>query len=204
MKVTREKAEENREKVLLAAGMLFRQKGIDGVSVADIMKAAGLTHGAFYGQFKSKDDLIAQSVARALSNSRQAWMARAEKAGDKPFEAVVKGYLTTKHRDCPANGCAFAAIGDELTRSSPAVRRAATTEVGFLIESMSSLVPGSSRVEKRKRALSAYSSMIGALLLSRVVDDPEMSAEILAASAHELTCAVASCDGDAKPKRGTN
>ena len=201
MKVTREKAEENRERVLLAAGMLFRQKGIDGVSVADIMKAAGLTHGAFYGQFKSKDDLVVQSVARALSNSRQAWMARAEKSGDKPFAAVVKGYLTTKHRDCPANGCAFAAIGDELSRSSPAVRRAATTEFSFLIESLSSLIAGGSRTERRKRAFAAYSSMIGALLLSRVVDDPEMSAEILAAATHELTCAPESSGRDARPKK---
>ncbi len=199
MKVTREKAEENREKVLLAAGMLFRQRGIDGVSVADIMKAAGLTHGAFYGQFKSKDDLAAQSIARALSNKRQAWMALEDDG--KPFEAVVKGYLTAKHRDCPANGCAFAAIGDELARGSPVVRHAVTTEFRILIESLSGLAPGRSRAERRKRALAAYSSMIGALLLSRVVDDPEMSAEILAASEHFLTSGSETGACDAAPKK---
>ncbi len=198
MKVTREKAAENRERVLLAAGTLFRQRGIDGVSVANIMKAAGLTHGAFYGQFKSKDDLVAQSIARALSNSRQAWIAQIEKDKDEPFKAMAKAYLTTRHRDNSASGCALAAIGDELSRSSHAVRHAATTEVKVLIDALSGLTSGRSRQERRKRALAAYSSMIGALLLSRVVDDPAMSAEILAAPA------VLVCDDDSKSKSRTD
>ncbi len=198
MKVTREKAVENRERVLLAAGTLFRQKGIDGVSVADIMKAAGLTHGAFYGQFESKDDLVAQSIARTLSNKRQAWMAQVEKAKCQPFKTMAKSYLSARHRDDSANGCPLAAIGDELSRSSDAVRHAVTTEVKVLIDALSGCTVGRTRTERRKRALAAYSSMIGALLLSRVVDDSEMSAEILAAPATLF------CDGDANPNRRTN
>jgi TetR/AcrR family transcriptional regulator, transcriptional repressor for nem operon len=187
MKVSREKAEENREKVLLAAGVLFREWGIEGVTVAEIMKAAGLTHGAFYGQFKSKEDLVAQSIARAQSNRRQSWMTLIERDKDDPFRALAKTYLSVKHRDSAGNGCSFAALGGELSRSSRAVRQAATKELKNLIESLSTLAPGRSPSIKRKRALAAYSSMLGALLLARIVDEAELSEEILAATTSLLS-----------------
>src|SRR5258708_11109280 len=98
MKVSREEAAENREKILASAAKLFRERGIDGVSLVDIMKAAGLTHGGFYGQFKSKEDLVAQAFARAISNKRQAWMQVVEQAEGNPFKALADTYLHEQHR----------------------------------------------------------------------------------------------------------
>src|SRR3954468_3498661 len=107
---------QNRERILQAAGRLFRERGFDGVSVAEVMQAAGLTHGGFYGHFKSKDDLIAESLAHALT-PRGA-------AGD--FAGFVKGYLAPEHRDDFAGGCPTAGLAAESIRQAPEARAAAT------------------------------------------------------------------------------
>src|ERR1700681_3532545 len=101
MKVSREQTAENRERILDAAAQLFRERGFDGIGVADLMKSAGLTHGGFYGHFSSKEDLIAQACARAIADSLVVWNRRADRATESPFSAVTTGYLTTKHRDYP-------------------------------------------------------------------------------------------------------
>jgi TetR/AcrR family transcriptional regulator, transcriptional repressor for nem operon len=182
MKVSWEQMAETRERILAAAGKLFPDHGIDGVSVADIMKAAGLTHGGFYRHFESKEDLVAQACARAISNKRQSWMQTVEQAKGSPFKALADTYLTPKHRDNVGNGCPFAAVGGELSRHSPAVRHAVTIELRHFIDSLSRIVPTRSVSTQRNEALGAYASMIGALVLARVVDDPEFSNEILEAA----------------------
>src|SRR6266851_1881238 len=124
VRVTREQATANREKVLYAAGTLFRQHGFDGIGVDDIMKRAGLTHGGFYGQFPSKDDLAAEACARVLGNQR--WVEGLTETPKPSLGALIRAYLSADHRDDPGHGCLMAALGSDVVRQPKAVRRAFT------------------------------------------------------------------------------
>jgi TetR/AcrR family transcriptional repressor of nem operon len=179
-------AAENREKILDAATRLFRERGIDGIGVDDLMKAAGLTHGGFYGHFKSKEDLVAQAWARAVSRMRQNWTNVVEQSTGDPLEALAATYLTAKHRDGAGRGCPMAALGSEVARQSHTVRRAFTDEIRPFLQYLTNIVQGNSSSQRRQRALAAYASLVGALIISRTVDDPALSDEVLAAVAATL------------------
>src|SRR3954470_1120937 len=117
MKVSREQAAENRERIVQTAARLFRERGFDGIGVADLMNAAGLTHGGFYGQFESKEDLAAQACARALDESAGKWARATEgKPAREALKAVADFYLTPRHAGDPGSGCAFVALGAEAAR----------------------------------------------------------------------------------------
>src|SRR4051812_38748026 len=134
MKVSREQAAENRERILDVAAQLFRERGFDGIGVADLMKAAGLTHGGFYGHFSSKEDLVAQACARALTRSLDNWNRLADRAPDSPLSAITNSYLSTRHRDQPGAGCTLAALGPDISRQNPSVRRTVTEGVRHAVE----------------------------------------------------------------------
>jgi TetR/AcrR family transcriptional repressor of nem operon len=181
MKVSREQAAENRERILDVAAQLFRERGFDGIGVADLMKAAGLTHGGFYGHFSSKEDLAAQACARALTRSLDNWNRLADHAPDSPLSAITSSYLSTRHRDRPGTGCTLAALGPDISRQNPSVRRTVTEGVHHAVEFLARLIPGKSRAVKHEKALATFASMVGALVLARAVDDPVLSEEILQA-----------------------
>src|SRR5271163_1911066 len=122
MRVSRQKAAENRERIIDAAGALFRQKGFDGIGVADIMKAADLTHGGFYGHFASKDDLVAQASGRAMARAAAKWGKVTTTAPKDPYAALLRHYLSPRHRDDPGRGCAFAALSGDAARCGKQVR----------------------------------------------------------------------------------
>src|SRR5215468_928760 len=105
MKVSREQVQQHRERILAAASHLFRERGFDGVSVADVMKAAGLTHGAFYGYFASKDELAARACEHALRSTLDAFGVRSR--GEATLDGFVRDYLSSAHRDAPGGGCAL-------------------------------------------------------------------------------------------------
>jgi TetR/AcrR family transcriptional repressor of nem operon len=180
MKVTREQAAANRERVLDVAARLFRERGFSGIGVAELMKGAGLTHGGFYGQFDSKDDLMAQACTRAFEVSRAHWQQLAARAPDDPLAAIAAAYLSTAHRDHPGDGCVVAALGAESARAPGPVRRAITDGVRDLVDQFMRLLPGKPAA-RRQKALATFASFVGALVLSRAVDDPAFSKEILAA-----------------------
>jgi TetR/AcrR family transcriptional regulator, transcriptional repressor for nem operon len=186
MKVSREQAAANRERILEFASELFRERGFDGIGVVDLMKHAGLTHGGFYGHFSSKEDLMAQACDRALMESVAKWRRVSARPGGKPLSAIAESYLSTRNRDDPGAGCAIAALAADASRHGPKVRRSITEGVRSLVEILAGIVPGKSRVAKRKVALSTFASMVGALVLARAVDDPEMSEEILSATAGSI------------------
>ncbi|WP_422844633.1 TetR/AcrR family transcriptional regulator [Acidovorax sp. M2(2025)] len=189
MKVSKEQMAENRERILDAAAQLFREKGFDGIGVADLMKSAGLTHGGFYGHFASKDELMAQASARALQRLQAAWSAIAREAaahGQEPLAAIEAAYLSPRHRDAPGQGCLLAALGSDTARQGPAVRRAVTEGVRAQVDGLAGLVPGRTKAAKRQRALADYASLVGAMVLARAVDDPALSDEILHAAAAAL------------------
>ena len=183
MKVSRIQEAENHERILDVATRLFRERGIDGIGVADLMKAAGLTHGAFYGHFKSKEDLVAQACARAVLRMKQNWTNVIDQATGDPLEALAAAYLTPKHRDGAGRGCPMAALGSEIARQAPPVRRAFTDELRPFLDYLSRNVQGRSNSLRRQKALATYAGLVGALIVSRAVDDLDLSNEILSAVA---------------------
>jgi len=181
MKVSREQAAQNRERIVEAAAQLFRERGFDGIGVADLMKEAGLTHGGFYGHFSSKDDLIAEASARALTRSLAAFSNLAEGASHDPLSVVARAYLTSKHRDDPGTGCLLAAVGSDVSRQGPAARRAVADHIRSAVDLLTKLIPGKSRAARKQQAISTYATLVGAMVMARAVDDRELSQEILAA-----------------------
>jgi TetR/AcrR family transcriptional regulator, transcriptional repressor for nem operon len=179
MKVSREQAAQNRERILDAAAQLFRERGFEGIGVADLMKEAGLTHGGFYGHFSSKQDLMAQACARALTRSLEVWNKRADAAPNDPLGSIAAAYLSGRHRDHPGAGCVFAALGPDASRQGPGVRRAVTEGLRSAVDFLATLVPGRSKAAKRQKAISTYASLVGAMVMARAVDDRALSQEIL-------------------------
>jgi TetR/AcrR family transcriptional repressor of nem operon len=186
MKVSRARAEENRNRIVEVAGRLFREHGFDGIGIADLMKAAGLTHGGFYGNFKSKEDLAAQACAKALGQNRDGWARTAESGHAEPYGDLVRSYLSERHRDARGTGCVLAALAPDAARHGAEVRAAFTAGVRSYVEILSKLVPGRSKETKRKAATARLAEMVGALVLARAVDDPELSASILESALADL------------------
>lgn len=186
MKVTREQASQNRDRVLEVAGRLFRERGFDGIGVADLMKSAGLTHGGFYGQFASKEELMAEACGRSFANAAEIWSGLAEHTEGNPLAAVMQAYLSPQHRDNPGEGCVMAALGADAARQGPSLRRAVTEGTRKLLDMFTTLAPGRIKTLKRERAVVAYASMVGALIMARAVDDEALSDEILKTVAASL------------------
>lgn len=187
MKVSRDQAAENRERIVEVAAKLFRERGFDGIGVADLMKAAGLTHGGFYGHFPSKQDLAAEACAHALDTSLQKWSSASGKAPEEAFSKFVKGYLSEAHRDGPGSGCLIAALGSDVGRQAPSIRRVVTEGVQALVGQLARLIPGKSEAARRRQALSDFAAMVGALTIARAVDDPVLSKDVLEAVASSLS-----------------
>jgi len=190
MRVSREKAAQNRERIIDAAGALFRSKGFSGIGLADIMKAVELTHGGFYGHFASKDDLVAQASERAMAHAATNWRKVVDAAPEKPYAALLRHYLSPRHRDDPGHGCALAALSGDAARCAAPVRHAFADGLQSLIDILTDAIPGRSKAVRRRKAVAAMTSLVGALTLARAVDDPELSDEILAAAQRELLDAV--------------
>ena len=183
MRVTRDQAVANREKILEVAGTLFRERGYDGIGVADIMKRAGLTHGGFYGHFPSKDDLAAEITSRVLG--REGWLERLTGSANPSLTDVVRKYLTRRHRDDAGHGCLLAALGSDVVRQPRSVRHAFTEGLRLRIDALARVRTGRSAARRRK-ALATMAGLVGALILSLAVDDPHLSDEILEATAASL------------------
>jgi TetR/AcrR family transcriptional repressor of nem operon len=168
---------EKHERILREAARLFRERGFDGAGVADIMKAAGLTHGAFYAHFPSKDVLEAEAVERAFVQSDKGIYALTADASD-PTRAFLDSYMSTAHRDHPGSGCVIAALGSEIARDS-AARSPFTQRVKHMIEGMAGRFRWKRKGAARRNAIHLLSAAVGALTLARAVDDPRLSDEIL-------------------------
>lgn len=169
MKVSREQMSQNRSRILNEAGRLFREQGFDAVSVAEVMKAAGLTHGGFYGHFRSKDDLIAQAIGHAVGS---------EAATDN-LCAWIDTYLSAPHRDHPGLGCPMAALAGLMRDQAPEARAAMAQRLAEQIDSLAAATPGADVAERRRAAIGSWSAMVGALILARSIDDPVLSGELL-------------------------
>ena len=179
MKVSREQAAQNRERIVETAAQLFRERGFEGIGVADLMKEAGLTHGGFYGHFSSKEDLIAEASACALMHSLAVLSKVAEREQGDALSAVANSYLTSRHRDNPGAGCLLAALGPDVARQGPAVRRSVTDYVRNAVDLLTTMVRGKSKAARRQKALSTYATLVGTMVMARAVNDRALSQEIL-------------------------
>jgi TetR/AcrR family transcriptional repressor of nem operon len=179
MRVSREQAAQNRERIVETAARLFREKGFDGIGVADLMKGAGLTHGGFYGHFESKEALLAEACGKAMQGSVQRWRNIVSEDPQQPVAALARAYLTMKHRDNPGRGCAVASLGPDVARVGAEVRQAVTDGTMAQIALLADALPSGTPEERRRQATTAYASMIGALILARAADDPETATRIL-------------------------
>jgi TetR/AcrR family transcriptional repressor of nem operon len=141
--------------------------------------SAGLTQGGFYRHFASKEDLMAQACTRSLERSLDAFHQVVERGSGNALYAVASAYLSPSHRDRPGEGCALAALGAEAARHGSPVRSALTQGLRPLVDMLARLLPGKSKRAKRERALAIFASMVGALVLARVVDDSKLSDEVL-------------------------
>jgi TetR/AcrR family transcriptional repressor of nem operon len=167
---------EKHERILDQAAKLFRERGFSGVSVSEIMKATGLTHGPFYNHFPSKEALMAESMQH-ISRKALGKMSEVESSAEGR-DAYIGDYLTTAHRDAPGDGCLVAALAPEISRE-PAVRDPLTSHLGGFIDQMGSQFPWPEDKPARQQAIRAIASMIGGLVMARAVSDTALSEEIL-------------------------
>jgi TetR/AcrR family transcriptional repressor of nem operon len=202
MKVSKEKSAENRAALLLAAGRLFRERGIDGVGVAEICQQAGLTHGALYAQFPSKEALAAEALADGLAHS-QAWLT-APIDGRAPALSDFLGlYLSSQARDNIAEGCAMAASASEIGRQGEAVSATFTDGFAKLSGAVERMLGGSA-TERRQRALAIVAAMMGGIAAARATAkaNPALSDDILVALRRVLGEPGAKAKPAAKKPRG--
>ena len=173
---------EKHAKILEAASRMFRDRGFSDVSVAEIMKATGLTHGPFYNHFSSKQALMADAIGHASAQSF-AGLEKAEpsEAGKAAYRAE---YLSTAHRDNKADGCLIAALASEIGRE-PSVRAAVTGHIKASIDKMASKFPWSAKRDARGDTIRMMASMVGAVIMARAVDDEALSEEILREAAQQ-------------------
>ena len=179
MRVSREQAKENRERIVDQASHLFRQRGFDGVGVADLMKASGLTHGGFYGHFQSKEQLMAEAVGQAMDGKDSIWSVLEKKAPDQAIADLIERYVSPEHRDDMADGCAMAALGPDAARKPGFVRQGLERGLRRFAGMLAKALPGQSEGARREAALAMMAQMVGAIVLARAVEDKALSADIL-------------------------
>jgi TetR/AcrR family transcriptional regulator, transcriptional repressor for nem operon len=179
-----EKAESH-DRIVQVAAARFRENGVGGIAVADLMKDAGLTHGGFYRHFASRDELVAEAIEQALSEGARA-VAAVAKIQDCPLNALVDAYLSTAHRDGLATSCAVTTLAADVARGNQRARSAYTRQVGAYLELLTQLISGNTQRARRRKALAALSTLVGAVSMARAVNDEKLSREILDSVADEL------------------
>jgi len=178
MRYGKDHKEATRQRIVEAAGRRFKQDGIDGAGVATVMSDAGLTNGAFYGHFRSKEDLVANVLADQLRAQRQSFDAQSsDRAG---LEAFIRSYLSPEHRDQSADGCPSAALIDEIVRRPAATKRVFTDELAATMNDIASRLDPTDVEAARADALALFGFMLGTLQLARALTDRDLSDQLLA------------------------
>jgi TetR/AcrR family transcriptional regulator, transcriptional repressor for nem operon len=178
MRYGKEQKEATRRRIVEAAGRRFKADGIDGAGVAAVMSDAGLTNGAFYNHFTSKEDLVANVLADQLRAQRHSFDAQSsDRAG---LEAFIRSYLSPEHRDQCAEGCPSAALLDEIARRPAATRQVFTEELMAVIDDIASRLDPTDVEAARTDALTLFGLMIGTLQLARALTDRHLSDQLLA------------------------
>ena len=171
-----------RNRIVERASYGLRRKGADGVSVVDLMKLAGLTHGGFYAHFDSRDTLVVEAFVLAMDQTVSSWLELTEGMPvEKRFDAIVKAYLSPHHRDNQARGCALPALATDIARSSQKSRRIFATKLEEMIDAFARQLPKKSSREARQVATGAIATMVGSIVLARAAGNRMLSDDILEA-----------------------
>jgi TetR/AcrR family transcriptional repressor of nem operon len=185
--------------VINVASRLFRERGFDGIGLKDLMKGAGLTQGAFYKQFASKEDLAAQASRRALESAFSRWSAAAAANPKDPLGAVIAFYLSTEHREERMDGCPIVALGSDAARQGVDVKASFEAGIREYLELLGSWVGDVDGEEPNGKAMAILSTMVGALILSRTVNDERLSKRFLQAAANSVQTASSASDAAQEP-----
>jgi TetR/AcrR family transcriptional repressor of nem operon len=203
VRYSKEHKEETRRRILEAAARAYREEGVAGVGIGELMQSIGLTHGGFYAHFDSKDALVAEACESVRSTLAQSYFAWAEEAGGaEGLRRVIRGYTSRQHRDEPGLGCLMPALAADASRAAPEVRASFTRSLRGLVAGVARLLRGArggsaaapaaaSGEAVPDEALVLVSGMVGAVLLARAADDPELSDRILLAARRFYTDAFA-------------
>lgn len=191
--------EATRRRMIETAGRRFKTDGIDGSGIATLVADAGLTNGAFYGHFTSKDDLVASVVSQQLTD--QAAVVNALPAGIASVEAFLREYLSPEHRDDLAGGCPSAALLDEIGRCDLAVREAYTEGANAMIQAIARHLDDGDPQRTNERAIGLFTLLVGALQAARAVTDPELSDRMLAAAYANAMTLITAPHRPGKPTR---
>jgi TetR/AcrR family transcriptional regulator, transcriptional repressor for nem operon len=168
--------EASHERIVAAAARAIRRSGYDGTGVADIMKEAGLTHGAFYAHFPSREAMLAEAAVQACAESAAvAADVVADAPAEKALESMLRAYLSREHLEHVETGCPLAALGSETPRQAPEVRRATTRHIKAMIDLVARQSPDWGQPSAHEHAIVTIATMVGALLLARAVDEPVLS-----------------------------
>jgi TetR/AcrR family transcriptional regulator, transcriptional repressor for nem operon len=178
----KEHKQATRQRIIQTAGRRFKRDGIDGAGIATLMADAGLTNGAFYAHFASKEDLIATAVADQLYAQRASIGALAP--GHAGVEQYVRAYLSVEHRDHPDDGCPSAALLDELGRCTDATKQAYTDGMLAVIDDIAARLAPHDPQSARAKTLSVFALMVGTLQLSRALADPQLADQVLEQGIH--------------------
>jgi TetR/AcrR family transcriptional repressor of nem operon len=176
----------NRDRIIAKAAEAFREHGFGGIGVAELMRGVGLTHGGFYGHFGSKEELMALACRRAVDDMLRDWRAQAAAAPGDPLASIVEPYLSPEHRDHPGTGCLMAALGSEAARAPASVRRIITECLGDVFDTIAEQCPDAASGDRRRRAIGLFTSLVGAMVAARAIDDPKLSREIFDTVRDEL------------------
>jgi TetR/AcrR family transcriptional regulator, transcriptional repressor for nem operon len=180
--------EQTHERIVGVASRAIRRSGYDGTGVADLMKEAGLTHGAFYTHFASREAMLAEAAQRACAESASLAATAVDAVPrDKALETMLSAYLSEEHLRHVESGCPLTALGSETSRQSPEVRRVTTRHIKEMIDLVARQLPDWGQPAAHERALVTLATMVGTLLLARAVDEPGLSRRMLHAALDHLT-----------------
>ncbi|MEL0581035.1 TetR family transcriptional regulator [Pectobacterium punjabense] len=187
-RVSKQQMERNREEIILVSSQLFRERGLNGVSVNDLMAAAGLTHGGFYGHFASKDELAAIASRKALEDSHARWQEISQHADQHDLQTMVEHYLSPDHRDSAKNGCAITALASDVAREGEdkPVREVYLSGVRAMLDRLEALSTIEDKEQRRLHALAQFALLSGALTLARATAGDALSDDFLSAAKKAL------------------
>lgn len=182
MRKSRAETAETHQRIIDRASVLLRERGIDGIGLADLMHEAGLTHGGFYRHFASKSDLVAKACAGAFAENAQKLWRRVGKDRENGLAALVEGYLSERHCADRGHGCTVAALAADAARQDSELRGVFTAGVAGMIESIAPLMRAATAEQRRSDAAAVAATMIGALIVARATSDTKLARAVLDAA----------------------
>lgn len=204
MRVSRTQAAENRQTVINVASRLFRERGFDGIGLKDLMKGAGLTQGAFYKQFASKEDLVVQASERALEDASRRWSDAMIASPEDPLGAIAAIFLSTGHRDETMDGCPIVALGSDAARQGSDVKASFEAGIKDRLDVLQRAMAETDDKGLKSRAMAILSTMVGAVTLSRLVNDADLAQGFLDAAAEQVRAIQAQATALKRQKKDVN